>query len=428
MNWLANYPFFFDGPEYVALSRLPVAEALIQAHPLAHPVSILLWRLAYLWLGESVAALSLVSLLFWVSGTVMAVSCVERGKRWVMYAICFLLPLPWLVMTNVGVDSVSTSLFVAGVVIIWRERGWLRVGGATTLFGLSILNYLGMMVWLAIPVIIIWFDHKLSRRSRLGMAGGIMMSVMIGIGALLAMGLWTKGVGVGLASIPVAIYHAGVAFVANYTWVSVWVMVGFGISWVRGREWKKLLIMLGIGCLYTISLLPWHSGPYGRLGIMVVYPLAWLYTRLPRMVGVLALLLVIPNWWYICLAYQTTPLPILEQRLLRQAECENKQIILSEIQRPQLANIYSAAWYVGPSNWEEVVKKIDTKKEGGDGWCISQQALDFPYRQFEGQLPYPLSGSKEKRGFLSLSLEKKKLEVVGEDVEHPELTIYTISR
>lgn len=428
MSLLANYPFFFDGPEYVALSRLPIKDALMQAHPLAHPVSIWLWRLTYSTLGESVAILSLVSLLFWTVGTLTASRWIKPERRLLFCGVCWLLPLPWLVMTNVGVDAVSAGLFAAGMGVLAGKKSWAKVVVATILFGLSIFNYLGMMVWLPIPVATVWFDQKLPWRSRLGMVGSVVTSVIIGIGALLAMGLWTKGVGVGLASIPIALYHAGVAFVANYTWVSMVIVLGFGMRWIRTRDWAKLTIAAGISSIFIISLLPWHSGPYGRLGIMGVYPLAWLYTRLPKMVGVLALLLVIPNWWGVWRAYQVTPLPILQQRLLTKSSCDDQQIILSEIQRPQLSGIYPAAWYVGPANWEEVARKIETKKEEGNGWCISQQALDFPYRQFEGQLPYPLSGSEEKRGFLSGALEKEKLAVVGEEPQHPELTIYTISR
>lgn len=428
MNWLANYPFFFDGPEYVALSRLPVTEALMQAHPLAHPVSIWLSRLAYLGLGESVAAQSLVSWLFWVGGTIIISRWVERERRLLFWAVCWLLPLPWLVMTNVGVDAVSTGLFAAGVGILVGRKSWMKMVVATTLLGLSVLNYLGMLVWLVIPAGMIVVEAGLTGRQKLIRMATLSLSGVMGLGGLVALGVWKGVVGVGSVSVLRAIYHAGVAFVVNYTWVSALVVVGSGGYWVYKRSWRELGILIGVGAIYVVSMLPWHSGPYGRLGIMVVYLLAWLYTRLPKTVGVLALLLVIPNWWSVWSAYQTTPLPILEQRLLNQAGCENKQVILSEIQRPQLANNYPAAWYVGPNNWEEVGRKIETKKEEGGGWCISQQALDFPYRQFEGQLPYPLSGSKKKEGFLSLAISNEKLEVVSKEDKHPELTIYTISR
>ena len=251
-----------------------------------------------------------------------------------------------------------------------------------------------------------------------------MMSVIMGIGALLAMGLWTNRVGVGLSSMPVAIYHAGVAFMANYTWVSALLVVGFGISWAREGAWKKLIIMGGIVCIYVISLLPWHSGPYGRLGIFMVYPLAYLYARLPRWIVITLIILTLPSWFRVVRAYQETPLPIRQQEMVEESWCRDKQLVFSEIQRPQLSIIYSSAWYAGPSNWEEVAGKI---KEG-ENICISQQALDYPYFQFEGQLPYPLSGKEGSKGFLLTALQSEKLELEKTDLKHPGLTIYRISR
>lgn len=428
MNFLASYPFFFDGPEYVALSRLPIAEALMQAHPLAHPTSMGLWRLAYLWLGESVLALSLVSLLFWVGGTMMASRWVRRERRLLFYGVCLLLPLPWLVMTNVGVDAVSAGIFAIGMGVLAGRKGWVKVIGATILFGLAILNYLGMSIWLVIPAGMIWGEAKLARRQKLAMIATLSLSGVMGLGGLMALGVWKGVVGMGSVGILRAIYHAGHAFVANYTWVSVLVVAYCGVNWAYKKRWSELGLMMGIGLVYVISLLPWHSGPYGRLGVLVVFPLAWLYTRLPKAIGILALLLIIPSWSSVWGAYQTTPLPILQQRLLSESSCDNKQLILSEIQRPQLSAVYPTAWYVGSANWEEVAAGIAIVLEEGEQICISRQAIDFPYRQYEGQLPYPLSGREESKGFLSLGLEKEKLEVVGEDAEHPELTIYTFSR
>ena len=103
------------------------------------------------------------------------------------------------------------------------------------------------------------------------------------------------------------------------------------------------------------------------------------------------------------------------------SDCEGKQLILSEIQRPQLAKEYPAAWYVGPNNWEEIGRRV----EGGEVECMSRQALDYPYRQYEGQLPYPLSGREGKRGFLTATIKAEGLQVAAEKPQHPELTLYS---
>lgn len=427
MSLLANYPFFFDGPEYMALSRLPLPEALRAAHPLAHPISILIWRVAYLGLGPSVTALSFVSFAFWILGAIAAAGCTQKGKRWIVYAVCFLLPLPWLVMTNVGVDAVSSSLFMVGVRMMFKQRNWKMVLGATALFGLSILNYIGMAVWLVIPIMILMLDNKLSLRMRMAMTASLGASVVIAVGTLYTIGLWNTKVGVGLASVPVAIYHGGVAFVANYTWVSAIVVGGFCIRWVMRREWQKLMIMAIMTVVYIVSLIPWHSGPYGRLGVFVIYALAYLYSRLPKWLGVVAIICVLPSWLGVVAAYQSKPLPILEQGLVEESACKDGQLIFSEIQRPQLAPVYPTAWYSGPINWQEIEARINEITQNGGKVCISQQALDYPYHQFEGQLPYPLSGKSEQRGSLDGSFQGVKRTVAGEVEGRPELTIYMIS-
>lgn len=424
MNFLASYPFFFDGPEYVLLSRLPIWEALQLAHPLPHPISMWLWRISYLVFGSSVTALSLVSGVFWVMGAMLAARCVAKNRRFMVYIVCLLLPLPWLVMTNVLVDAVSTSLFLGGVVLLWRRRNWTRVVGATILFSLSILNYLGMAIWLAIPMAIIELESKLRWKKRIAMMVVVLTSAGMGLGGLIMMGLWTTNIGVGQIDVTVALYHAGVAFVANYTWISVVVVFGFGITWIMRREWGKLGWMVGIGLIYVISLWPWHSGPYGRLGVFIIYPLTLLYTRLPKWTLILVIALILPSWLRVARSYQGVPLPVIQQELIDSSICRDKQLVFSEIQRPQLSLIYPSAWYAGPANWEDVVVKINN----GENICISQQALDYPYVQFEGQLPYPLSGRGGRRGFLSIALQEERVELVKTDPIHPELTIYQISR
>lgn len=425
MSLLANYPFFFDSPEYVALSQMPIVDALYLVHPLAHPISMVMWRLAYLIFGSSVAALSLTSLIFWVMGVIFAAQCVSRDRRWVVYIVCILLPLPWLVMTNVLVDAVSMSLFVMGVASIWKQRRWNRIILSTIFFGLAMFNYLGMIAWIAIPIFTIWSDKKLILKEKIIRAIVIASSALIAIGALWIMGLLTNTVGIGLSSVPIAIYHAGVAFVANYTWVSIAVVFGFGVYWFIKKEWPHLLIMMGVGVIYCVSLVPWHSGPYGRLGVFLIFPLAYLYSMLPKWLSVLAIVLIVPSWFKIVSAYQATPLPILQQNLVETSDCSEKQLILSEIQRPQLSTIYPSAWYVGPANWQEIVNNIADSKEE---ICISKQALDYPYRQYEGQLPYPLSGRIGSIGFLQEALTDTKIIVIKEDPTHTELTIYGVSR
>ena len=285
-----------------------------------------------------------------------------------------------------------------------------------------------MAAWLPVPLAIILFDQKLLWKSRILKMGVGVTSVIVGPGTLVAMGLWKTSVGVGLASAPVALYHAAVAFVANYTWVSVAVVAGFAITWLSRREWMKLGLMAGVGIIDVISLLPWHSGPYGRLGLFLVYPLAWLYSRLPKWIGVLAIILILPSWFVIAKAYQGTPLPQLQQKLIAESGCRGRQLILSEIQRPQLLPIYPSAWYVGPANWQDVSGEIATAVQAGKSVCISQQARDYPYRQYEGQLPYPLSGKSGSQGFLAEELKGNKVKVAAADPAHPELTIYVVSR
>lgn len=437
MSLLANYPFFFDGPEYVALAQMPIGEALRMAHPLAHPVSMVLWRMATLALGSSVAALSLISAVFGVVGLMAVSTCVPRERRWIVWAVGALLPLSWLLMTNVGVDTVTASLFTCGAGLLWKRRTWGRVMGATGLLLLSVMNYPGMVVWLPVPIALIWLDRTLSGKQRVWMGLAVATGAMVGVAGLLGvlavaqvspLGVTTFGVeqeGTLLAvmhprGLLQAIYHAMVAYVANYTWVSVIVAAGYAAGWWRRKDWQMLSMVGGMGTLYVVSLVPWHSGPYGRLGALLIYPLILLYARLPRWWAILAIGLLVPSWGKIVWAYQQTPLPLLQQELVTRSNCEDKQLVLSEVQRPQLMEAYPTAWYVGPANWQEIAGELVTRQ----AVCVSQQALDYPYRQYEGQSPYPLSGRRGKRGFIAAGVKEEQLLVVGADPKHPELTLY----
>lgn len=437
MSLLANYPFFFDSPEYVNLSQLPYGEALYLAHPLVHPVSMLLWRVSYLIFGSSVAVLSLVSAAFWIMGAVFAARCVARERRWVVYAICLLLPLPWLIMTNVVVDAVSSSLLMCGVALLWKRRDTVRVAASTVLFGLSVLNYLGMAIWLPVPMALILFDSKLTTAEKVKKMTIVLGGVGIVMGGLLITFSATNFVGsqggqaismLSLTGFLVALYHSFTTFIANYTWVSVVVVLGYAITWLRKRDWEKLLIMVGIAGMYVVSLLPWHSGPYGRLGVFLVYPLAWLYSHLNKYLRILAIALILPSFFMTVAAYQETPLPILQQKLIERSECSGKQLVLSENQRPQLAGSYPQAQYIGSANWQIVRDEVVSDVDGGEVVCMSKQAIDYPYRQYEGQLPSPLVGRKGRNGFLFETLQTYKLVIMAEDPKHPELTLYAVSR
>ena len=101
-------------------------------------------------------------------------------------------------------------------------------------------------------------------------------------------------------------------------------------------------------------------------------------------------------------------------------------MVLSDYQRPQLAD--TDALYLGGDKEQQkmIEEKIMEKLVEGGRVFISQQAINFPYWQYDGQQIHIISRGNKNKAQLKEFLRDKRLEKIVEDKNYPLLTIYEI--
>ena len=90
------------------------------------------------------------------------------------------------------------------------------------------------------------------------------------------------------------------------------------------------------------------------------------------------------------------------------------------------AGSYSNVVYLGGDKEQQKIieEKIVEKLKANNKVFISQQAVNFPYWQYDGQQIHIISKGDKNRAQLKEFLKDKKLEVVVENKNYPLLTIY----
>jgi hypothetical protein len=161
----------------------------------------------------------------------------------------------------------------------------------------------------------------------------------------------------------------------------------------------------------------------------MAYPLALFLALMPwRKIYWLLITIIFltfcPTFW----VYQKTPIPQIQAGVIEKIKIGEKNLlVLSDYQRPQLN--YENALYVN-SNEEihkMVVGKITENLLAGERVFISQQAIDSPYWQYDGQQIHIISKGDKNKAQLKKFLEDKKLTLVAEEKNYPILTIYQLS-
>jgi len=183
---------------------------------------------------------------------------------------------------------------------------------------------------------------------------------------------------------------------------------------------------------------------FGRYLVLIAYPLALLLAIMPwpasptrfaarrgqggrKIYWLLMAILFLsfcPTFW----AYQQRPIPQIQSGLIDKINLkENDLLVLSDYQRPQLAD--TDALYLGGDKEQQkmIEEKIMEKLVEGGRVFISQQAINFPYWQYDGQQIHIISrGDLKNKAQLKEFLRDKKLEKIVEDKNYPLLTIYEI--
>jgi len=129
------------------------------------------------------------------------------------------------------------------------------------------------------------------------------------------------------------------------------------------------------------------------------------------------------------LIYQQKPIALIEKTMIKKARSDKKSLlILSDYQRPQLFlenTLYANGSLNDQKKLEEAIVLAFSENRRV---FISEQAVTFPYYQYDGQQLHIISKGDVKKSLFSYFLKDKKLIPVVSDNNYPLLTIYEITR
>ena len=204
------------------------------------------------------------------------------------------------------------------------------------------------------------------------------------------------------------------------------IIILFFIYGFKNKKWPEMIFFLSFFIPFFLTAKFWYGGLYGRYSSLAAYGFATLIAlisnkKLYWLVLFSILLVFLP-----CLvAYQQIPYPQIQKQIISQANLtKDDLLILSDYQRPQLT--YQNALYLnGDKNNQKLIEeKIDQALKNKKRVLISQQALTFPYFQYDGQQLHIISKGDRNKALLSDFLKKKKLKLRFRNKAFPFLNIY----
>lgn len=460
--FLANYPYFYDSPEYYrdSLSSSFIS-SLSVSHESVHPLYLFLTqtfqRIAIGLIGQpKIWVVSLVSAVFGIIAFLAWYFLIKRlfSKKIALFSLIPLIFFPhlWLIQTNVLHEAVEQGLFLLGLLFFdcylkKNRTHWLIL--VLISWGLAIFNFIGIILWfLAAIGLVIFRSTKKEIWKNLFILFGI-IALLFGLSTVLIykiLSLVMPAVGERVRTLLLG-YGGGGVF-RNWNLLNILRMLrndflilfhGYSIAAMLGgilgavylfkqRKYKTIIFVSLFVFSFIITGKFWYGGLFGRYSALVAYPLALLLGILPwRKIYWGLIVILIFSFLPTFIAYQRIPIPIIQANLLHQSGIkEDDLLILSDYQRPQLP--YKNALYI--SGNQEIQKDIEQKMENalkeGQHVFISQQAITFPYWQYDGQQVHIISKGDKKKAQLKNFLGDKKLKLVAEDKNYPLFSIYRI--
>lgn len=424
ISWLASYPHFFDGPEYLKLAELNFAEALRSAHASLHPISIWLWQVIVGLGGQAeIGKLEMVS---WVAGIlgIWVIWKIAREYRVVSASVACLalifFPQIWLLTSNLTTEPLTNLLMLVAWYGVLRKKWlWVILAGS-----LAVFNTGGVVLWLLGLYLIL--ERKKATKLILGMVA-LSLFWWVALAGVTALPLFDIWAGMGgeagelgkLLSIPGILRMIYQAFkISVYGFTPMWILAVGLYAWIYRRE--KWRVVLGVAVIYTVMVSWWTGGLFGRIGSFGAYPLALVFGALPRRWGVLLVMGIVPWWIWTVRAYQMEPIPEVSAKLIAQCGYQQDDILITaDTERPQLSKHFPDLLAINNQTKAEIVELLagNTQKRV----LITSQALSYPYRLYDGQLPHPMPGRTGKEGVI----EEMNLKLVRcSKSENPDLAIY----
>jgi len=208
------------------------------------------------------------------------------------------------------------------------------------------------------------------------------------------------------------------------------ILIIFIVYWIKNKKWPEIVFFLSFFIPFFLTAKFWYGGLYGRYSSFVGYGLALLIALISNKklywLTILTILLVfIP-----CLiAYQQIPYPQAQRQIIKQTGfSKNNLLILSDYQRPHLT--YKNALYInGDKNEQKIIEdKINQALKNKQRILISEQAITFPYWQYDGQQIHIISKGDIDKAVMKKFLQNKKLIKVASDKNCPLLSVYQIKK
>ena len=236
----------------------------------------------------------------------------------------------------------------------------------------------------------------------------------------------------------------------GYSLLVILVLIIIGTDLIKKKNWPVLIFFLSFFLPFLLTGKFWYGGLFGRYAVLIAFPLALFLGLIPwrKVYGFLIIILFLtflPTFWL----YQQRPIPKIQADLINKIDFkENDLLVLSDYQRPQLvylknkvlpkagsylknkvlpkAGSYSNVVYLGGDKEQQKIieEKIVEKLKANNKVFISQQAVNFPYWQYDGQQIHIVSRGNKDKAKLKEFLKDKELEVVVENKNYPLLTIY----
>jgi len=222
--------------------------------------------------------------------------------------------------------------------------------------------------------------------------------------------------------------NALLIIINGYSYLIPLLLIIFFFILIKNKKWTELVFFLSFLIPFSLTAKFWYGGLFGRYGSFVAYGLALMIGLIPNkiiywlMISSIVIA-IIPTF----IVYQQKPIPLIQRQLIEQVKLtDNDLIILSDYQRPQLP--YKNALYInGDKNELSIIeKKINQALKNNQRVLITEQAVNFPYWQYDGQQIHIISKGDKNKAVLKKFLATKKLTKIVEDKHYSFLSIYQI--
>ena len=201
-------------------------------------------------------------------------------------------------------------------------------------------------------------------------------------------------------------------------------------SLIKNRRWPVILWLLSFFVPFFISGKFWYGGLYGRYSVLIALPLGIMYGLIKnKKAYYLFICVLFVSFLSTFLVYLKTPIPLIQNYLIDRAGIKEEDLlVLSDYQRPQIP-LENGLYVNGVGdNKSEIEVKIKNALEIGKRVFITQQAVNFPYWQYDGQQIHIISKNNDGRAILNDFLDSHNIVGIASDIDFPLLSIYRIKK